>query len=172
MPGPKVCTNIADVYVFRHLGVGPVGTCVQFLQLCRKLGAMAGTWQPVMGHIEPSETAGNAALRELEEETGFRPADEDTASGMAFWQLETVNTYFLAQHDCIMLSPCFAAEVPAGAEPVLDAAHCGHRWIRHDQVDRHFIWSGQRTAIKHILHDLVPPDSQVAALLRIDLRGR
>jgi len=173
MLGPRICTHVTDVYVFRRIGAEPVADGVQFLQLCRKHGAMAGTWQPVMGHIEQGETALDAAIRELEEETGFQPRkDLATTAGLAFWQLETVNTYFTAQHDCIMLSPCFAAEVLSNSEPILDVAHCGHRWVDRDHVDRHFIWPGQRAAIRHILRDLVPADSQIAALLQVDLRGR
>ena len=69
MAGPSVRTDIVDVYVFRHGATGGRGD-VQFLQMRRCHGAMAGTWQPVMGHVEEGETATETAARELAEETG------------------------------------------------------------------------------------------------------
>src|SRR4051812_5160568 len=99
---PAVRTDIVEVFVFRRL----VGHGVEFLQLRRTPAPLAGSWQPVMGHVEPGETATAAALRELREETGYAPG-----SGLLrFWQLELVNTFFLASLDAIMLSPGFAAE--------------------------------------------------------------
>ncbi len=167
MPGPSVRTDIVDVYVFHRTGVRPGGVNLQFLQLHRAGGAMSGTWQPVMGHVEEQESAVQAALRELREETGFAAGAEQLLVG--FWQLETLNSYFLARHDCIMHSPCFAAQVRDNAEPVLDAAHDGHRWVDGDQVDRLFMWPGQRGAVEHIVRDLMAAEAPVAEALRIDL---
>ena len=37
---------------------------------------MRGTWQPVMGHIEPGERARDTAVRELHEELGLAPGHQ------------------------------------------------------------------------------------------------
>jgi len=171
MAGPQVRTDIVDVYVFRRCDRRPGGTQTQFLQMRRRKGLMIGTWQPIMGHVQADETAVEAALREMAEETGFRPNHRNSAL-LGFWQLETVNTYFLAPDDCVMHSPCFAAEVTDQAEPVLDQAHDAHRWVRVDQVERLFLWPGQRAATERILRDLLPANSLLAPYLRIDLYGR
>jgi dATP pyrophosphohydrolase len=190
MPGPVIRTDIVDVYVFRLVGqvAGVSGTRqgargVEFLQMHRSTGRMAGTWQPVMGHIESGiggrtgETAVATALRELAEETGYRPG----AGLVGFWQIESVNTYFLAAEDCVMMSPCFAAQVGSPGEPVLDEAHDAHRWVPRDRVDRLFTWPGQRAAIGQLVRDILPAvlgggsmdeaQAAVAGALRINTTG-
>jgi len=167
MAGPSVRTDIVDVYVFRHGAAGGRGD-VQFLQMRRCHGAMAGTWQPVMGHVEEGETATEAAARELAEETGWEcQPHASTSPVLGFWQLEPVTTYFLNQLDCIMMSPCFAVEVASDAEPTCDDAHDAHRWVRREETNMQFIWPGQRTAVAAILRDLVSPTSPVTDVLRI-----
>ncbi len=194
MTGPPVRSDVVDVYVFRlrrdHAGSGqcprPPGHVgvVEFLQMRRVDKPMAASWQPVMGHIQhqtaigEGETATEAALRELQEETGYRPG----GGLVAFWQLESVNTYFLASENCIMMSPCFAAQVTAEIDPVPDLAHDSFRWVRRDHVDRCFVWPGQRLAVGYIVRELLPailaPDTQapqdgsVSDFLQIDLGGQ
>lgn len=162
MPGPSLRTDIVDVMVFRRAPAG-----VEFLQMRRAAAPLAGTWQPVMGHIHEGETAAAAALRELAEETGY---DVDR-SLVGFWQLESLNVYFLAARDCVMLSPGFAAEVDPAAEPLLDAAHDAHRWVAAAQVETLFIWPGHRAAIAHIRRDILPSDAPARELLRLDPRA-
>ena len=165
MTGPAIRTDIIDVYVFRR---GHRSRGVEFLQLRRSSGTLAKTWHPVMGHIEPGETATAAALRELAEETGYRPED----GLLGFWQLERVNTYFLARLDAVMMSPCFAAEADPNITPNLDEAHDQVRWVGHDHVDRTFMWPGQRQATGEILREVISPDSIASAVLRIDWSDR
>lgn len=161
MPGPALRTDIVDVIVFRRAAAG-----VEFLQLRRAAAPLAGTWQPVMGHVEESESAAAAALRELAEETGYAP----DRGLVGFWQLESLNVYFLAARDCVMLSPGFAAEVDATREPVLDVSHSAHRWVAPGQVESLFLWPGHRHAIAQIQRDILPPDAPTRELLRLDPR--
>ena len=66
---PEVVSNVIDVYPFRRAENG-----VEFLLLKRVASVrLGGTWQAVHGRIEAGETAWQAALRELKEETGLTP---------------------------------------------------------------------------------------------------
>ena len=161
---PVVRTDIVDVYVFRRSVAQREASAaaVEFLQMRRSQGPLAATWQTIMGHVHPGETAVQTAVRELSEETGFVPP---TLLGL--WQLEEVNSYFLASCDAIMLTPCFAAEVSPDAEPVLNEEHDAHRWVKRDHAGRCFVWPGQRTAIEGICRDILAADSTVREILRI-----
>ena len=188
MAGPPVRTDIVEVYVFRvddrrdplpdQASIAGRVSHLAFLQMRRTRGPMAATWQPVMGHTEPAqnghrgESASETAIRELAQETGYKPG----AGLIGFWQLESVSPYFMAKENCVMMSPCFAAQVASDVEPVLNEEHDGFRWVRRDRVDRMFVWPGQRVAIDQIVRDIVPQDglttqskNSVAGLLRIDL---
>jgi 8-oxo-dGTP pyrophosphatase MutT (NUDIX family) len=146
-PSPKVRTDIVDVFVFRGGSDG-----LQFLQLLRTGSTLSGSWQPVMGHTEPWESAVKCALRELEEETGL-PRESDRLIG--FWALEQVHPYFMASLDAIIMSPRFAAEVTGDWEPKINHEHTKARWVSKDSIDESFMWPGQRAAIREILSELV-----------------
>jgi 8-oxo-dGTP pyrophosphatase MutT (NUDIX family) len=164
MPGPPIRSDIVDVYVFRRNGDAP-SAAIEFLQMRRAEGALTGSWHPVMGHVEGDETAVQTALRELDEETAYR---RDRGL-IGFWQLELVNTYYLASHECIVMSPGFAAEVDSFVEPKLDSSHDAFRWVASDHADRLFLWPGQRKAIEHIVRDIASTDSLANNHLKIDL---
>lgn len=169
-PGPVIRSDIVDVYVFRRRAADAVGPPAEFLQMRRAQGALVGTWHPVMGHIDDNELAPVTALRELGEETGYGPrgAGDEARKLLGFWQLEKLNTYYLASHNSIVMSPGFAAEVAPDSDPVLDESHDAFRWVAVDRVDRNFLWPGQRDAIAHIMRDIVAADSLIREQLVID----
>ncbi len=165
---PPIRTDIVDVYVFRRARseTRHPESDLEFLQLHRvPTISLPDTWQPVMGHMHPEETPAATALRELAEETGYRPG----AGLLGFWQLEEPNTYFLNSHHCFVMSPCFAAEVEPGRAPLLDADHDAARWVARPLADRAFLWPGQRRAVAATVRDILEPGSPVEPLLRIDV---
>ncbi len=142
---PEVVSNVIDVYPFRRAENG-----VEFLLLKRVVGVrLGGTWQAVHGRIEAGETAWQAALRELKEETSLTP--------LGFWQIEFVNTFYLATEDRILICPCFAAEIASDAEITLSHEHTDFRWEPTEQALRIFMWPGQRRAVREILDEIVTP---------------
>jgi dATP pyrophosphohydrolase len=142
---PAVDSDMIDVYPFRR---GETG--VDFLLLKRAPAIwLGGTWQAVHGKIETGETAPQAALRELREETGLRP--------LGFWQLEFVNTFYVAKQDRILMCACFAAEVAADAVVRLSDEHTDYRWEPYEQALRSYMWPGQRRAIREIMEEIVTP---------------
>ncbi|MBX3410489.1 MAG: NUDIX domain-containing protein [Phycisphaeraceae bacterium] len=157
---PTLRTDIVDVYVFRR------GPGLEFLQLRRTDGAYAGSWQPVMGHVEPGERAAACARRELLEETGL---DAAGAHALGFWALQAVRPYFIPALDCVMLSARFAVEAAPGWAPVLCAEHDAHRWVAGAEA---FVWQGQRETCGEIgaLLDALARGGEGAAYLGAGLR--
>lgn len=143
---PTLACNIVDMYVFRAGARG-----AEFLQLRRAGATMRGTWQPIMGHVEPGESAVACAARETREEAGLDVRGPECAG---FWALESVHPFYLPTKDVIMLSPRFAARVNEGWTPTLNHEHDASRWVSEGEIGASFMWPGQRAACREII-DLV-----------------
>jgi len=140
---PQIVCNIVDLYVYRIREGRP-----EFLVLRRSPGRrLGGTWQSVHGRIEPGETAWQAALRELEEETGLRPE--------RFHQIDSVNTFYAADEDTIHHCPSFAALVPAEAPIRLNEEHDAFEWLEPDAVIERFIWPGLRRGVTEVVQEVI-----------------
>lgn len=191
--GPRVRTDVVDVYVFRrvadgtlsvsdgriHHGVaasvagrpvadapGSIGRGsggVQFLQLLRASDPLGQTWQPIMGHVESGETAVATAVRELREEVGLDVASPEC---VGLWALEQVHPFYIAAIDSIVMSPRFACEVPEGWTPRLNAEHTAWRWVGEARA---FMWPGQKRCVEEILGEIVRGDSVARERLRVGL---
>lgn len=148
--GPALRTDVVDVYVFRENESAPGG--VEFLQLLRNRSPLAGTWQPLMGHIEEGETAAACAQRELAEEVGLRAGG---AGWKGLWALEQVHPYYLPDLDAVVLSPRFAARVAPEWTPTLDDEHSDFRWVAAERVNECFYWPGQKKACREIIEEIV-----------------
>ncbi|MCC6660854.1 MAG: NUDIX domain-containing protein [Phycisphaerales bacterium] len=140
--------DLVDVYLFRR-----AGRSAEFLQLRRATRPMPGSWQPIMGHIEPGETAAACAVREVGEEAGLTRSDP---AWLGFWALQGVHPYFVAVWDAVMLTPRFAVEVAPGWSPTLNAEHDAHRWAAAAQLGAMFLWPGQHAACREILDAIIP----------------
>jgi dihydroneopterin triphosphate diphosphatase len=128
--------------------VRPAGGSHEFLQLRRRPGKYMGdTWQLVTGGIDDGETAWRAALRELREETSLVPIE--------FYQVDVVNTFYLAETDRISHSPMFCAIVAADGVVKLDDEHTAHRWVPRDQIMSVVMWPGERAALGEVFREIL-----------------
>ncbi len=140
----KVRYDMVQCYVVREAAGGGH----EFLQLRRvPSDFMGGTWQNVYGGIKESETAWQAALRELREETGLTPLE--------FYQLDTVNSFYLAHDDCIWNCPGFCAIVSPSAEVVLNEEHDAYRWVQRDDYAAGLMWPGERAACAELCREIL-----------------
>lgn len=120
----------------------------EFLQLRRAANDyLGGTWQTVRGRIEGTETAWQAALRELREESGLIPVE--------FYKLSTLESFYLAHEDAIWHVPCFCARINRDQSVQLNGEHDAHRWIEQDQIMQAVMWPGERHALEEIFREIL-----------------
>ena len=128
--------------------VRPAGGSHEFLQLRRVPEKyMGGTWQLVSGGIEEGETAWQAALRELKEEASLVPNE--------FYQLDVVNTFYLAAADSIMHAPMFCALVDPDAAVQINAEHTDWRWVPRDEMESKVMWPGERVGLAELCREIL-----------------
>ncbi|HEV2296579.1 MAG TPA: NUDIX domain-containing protein [Tepidisphaeraceae bacterium] len=137
----RVRTDSVSVYVVRPEASGPSH---EFLQLRRVATARlgAGSFQNVRGGIDAGETAWQAALRELREEAGLRPAE--------FYRLGTIETFYIAQDDTLWHAVPFCALVSRSDKVVLNDEHDAVRWVPLRDAKHAFIWANEWPVIDEI----------------------
>ena len=154
----RIVVDQVEVFPFRRRG-----TLVEFLMLQRaRDDRLGGTWHAVHGSIEPGETAVQAALRELREESGLTP--------LRFWQIDFVSTFFLADLDRVCLNPVFTAEIDPAAGVRLSGEHEGFRWVDAEHAPGEFMWPNQRRALREIMEEVISA-GLAEPYLRVPLAG-
>lgn len=137
------------------------GSGHEFLLLRRAPGEfMGGAWAIVRGTREGNETAYAAALRELMEETGLVPRE--------FFQLDTVDVFYLAKGDTIWHCPGFCAIVDRDVTILLDQEHDAHRWVDRADIANEVLWPGERTHLAELFREILD-DGPAKQYLRIEI---
>jgi dATP pyrophosphohydrolase len=134
---PSIVSRIVEVYVFRFRDSRP-----EYLVLKRSSDdtLYPGIWQIVTGSIHDGESAVDAALRELAEETGILPK--------RFWTVPHANVFYDRSTDAMNLSPMFAAQAEPAEEPRLSSEHSTFSWLPSGEARRCLVWPGQRRGIE------------------------
>ena len=150
--------DLIDVYVIRGAGAG-----MEVLVLRRAEGGRCpGSWETVHGHIEDGELPHHAALRELQEETGLRPA--------RLYNLSRVETFYLHGPDHLSLVPVFAAFADVADAVRLGPEHDRFEWLALPAARERFAWPRERRAIGDIEILLAGGDAgAVEDVLRVEL---
>lgn len=105
-----------------------------------------GAWEMVHGTIEAGERPGDAALRELREETGL--------VAERLYNV-TVHGFHLHQNDTVQVAVAFCAFVAVGNGPADDAGvrrgseHDAHEWLSVPAAAERLFWPQER----RVLHD-------------------
>jgi dATP pyrophosphohydrolase len=174
--------DLIDVWIFRVLpdsvpgkgagsrvgrGVaGPAaGPRVEFLMLRRAESdpILPGLWQGVSGGLEPGESAVEAALRELSEETGLGAVWIEH-----LYHLDQVNQFLGPSTDEILSAAVLAVRVAPGAEPVISHEHDEWRWVSPEEALDLAVWPAYRESIRRILDILLDQDRAIWFELALD----
>ena len=135
----KQSTNIIEAHIFRK-----VGNEIEFLLLKRaEKEIYPGLWQMVTGAVDGEcEKAFEAALREINEETGLKPVQ--------FWVVPNINEFYWPEKDTIYQIPVFAALVNSNAGVVISDEHTDYKWVNKDEALKLLAWPGQRKSVEII----------------------
>lgn len=114
----------------------------RYLLIRRCGGYLPGTWQMVSGKIEEGETAPQAVLREIQEETGLVPA--------TLYSADFVETFYMKSCDKITFVPVFAAFVESLDVVLAPQEHDAFEWLPLEEAKEKLAWSEQRRALVHV----------------------
>ena len=120
----------------------------------------AGHWDFPKGHVEGEETAEEAAIREIEEETGLTPEK--------MWVAPKVNSFYSAVSDTICLIPVFAAQVAKDSNVIISAEHSECTWVNPREAKELLAWDGQRRAID-LIEEYYLNEKSLLKFIKIDL---
>lgn len=110
--------------------------------LLRRTKTLRGEWCQIAGSIEEGETAWQAAIRELAEETGLR-AEE-------LYSADICEQFYEADRNAVSILPVFVAYVARSADVVINDEHSEFRWASFDAAVEMVAFSGQRHVLRHI----------------------
>jgi dATP pyrophosphohydrolase len=131
----RIAVSLVDVLVLRG-----AGESLECLTLQRgTAGRCPGSWETVHGHIEAGETPADAAVRELEEETGLSP--------LRMYNLSRVEVFYQHRRDEVALIPVFAAFVPADGAVRLSREHARFEWLGVADATSRFAWPREKRAL-------------------------
>ena len=145
---PKIKVKQVDSYIYRNTDAGPV-----YLILKRKTGKYyEHLWQGVAGKIEKGETAWQAAVRELKEETGKKPVKMFVADHIA--------SFYDASKDRIQMVPIFGVEVE-NSEVQLSEEHSEYKWVSFEEALTLLTWKGQKEGLRTVHNEIMNGDDSI-----------
>ncbi|MEO8088967.1 MAG: NUDIX domain-containing protein [Gemmatimonadales bacterium] len=135
----SVRVSLVDVYVLRG-----ADATLESLVLRRATGGRCpGSWETVHGHIEGGERPAEAAVRELEEETGL--------VALHLFNVSRVESFYQHRLDEVALVPVFAAFVSPEARVRLGSEHDQFEWLTPAAAQARFAWPRERRALEDIV---------------------
>ena len=121
---------------------------------------MGGTWQLISGGIEPDETAWQAALREMWEETRLTPKE--------FYRLGTLASFYRPDKDTLNTAPMFCAIVAEDAEVQINSEHDQFEWVSVDSAWSRLMWPSDHSGLAEV-KSVILENGRAKEYLRIPL---
>ncbi|MEP3112513.1 NUDIX domain-containing protein [Nisaea sp.] len=115
--------------------------------LLKRTRTPAGEWCQISGSIEEGETAWQAALRELQEETSLKP--------VSLYSGDISEQFYEAARDAIILAPVFVAFIDQAHKVMLNHEHSEYRWVGFDEAVEMVAFGGQRRVLRWVEGEFV-----------------
>lgn len=115
--------------------------------LLKRNETLVGEWCQIAGSIEEGETAWQAALRELREETGLKVR--------TLYSADICEQFYEADRDAITMAPVFVAFVDEGDAVTLNHEHSESRWVTFEEARNMVPFAGQRHVLRHVEEEFV-----------------
>jgi len=134
---PEIVSKIVEIFIYRK-----IDNEYKFLLLKRdKSEVHPGIWSIAGGEIEKDEKAYEAAIREMNEETGL--------TAKHIYVIDIVNTFYEMNDDELHVVPLFLAEAEEG-EAELSDEHSEYGWMNYEDAHNKIYWIGWKNNLKLI----------------------
>ncbi len=114
--------NAADAVLLLHVAHSPA--------------IPTGFWQPITGGIEPGETAREACIREIYEETGLRVQAGDLHQVDGRWEFDLPEQ--------VIRKELYWVEAPHASVRIAPEEHDDWRWVPLSAVEPALYWESNR----------------------------
>jgi len=115
--------------------------------LLKRKQTIQGAWAGVGGSIEEGETAWQAILREIKEETGLTPE--------TLYSADTCEQFYEIDKDSILIAPVFVAYVSDNAAVTINEEHSEFGWFTFEEAILKVSFPEQRRILRHIQQEFV-----------------
>lgn len=137
-----ICCSVASAVVLEDSASSP-----RMLLLRRAKRYLQDEWCHVAGGIESGETAWQAVLREIHEETGLRI--------IRLYSADYTEQFYEASKNQVTIVPAFVAYAAAGQAVRLNAEHSAYRWVTFPEARNLVTFGGQRRLYDEIEREFV-----------------
>ncbi|MCY6381608.1 NUDIX hydrolase [Hoeflea prorocentri] len=141
MPEVPIRAFIASLVALCETGIG------YEVLLLQRAQTLAGEWCQIAGKFEDGETAWQAALHKLREETGLKPD--------RFYSADICEQFYEPDRDAITMAPVFVAFVDAKAAVVLNDENTAYRWVSFDEAPDMVAFGGQWRILRWIREEFI-----------------
>jgi dATP pyrophosphohydrolase len=139
-------TNLISCHIIRQRPKAPVECLI--LQRASGVELYPGLWQILTGKIQQDETAIQAVLREIKEETRLNP--------LSLYSLNSLSRFYEPTDNSIYLVPLFLAVVPYSARVVLNPKeHDRYKWCNFQEALNTLTWHQHRRSLTHVRREFI-----------------